>query len=368
MTETERRAVLGVWSFQGVGTKALARLEARVPRAEWLTMPWVEVVQRLALTKKPEVTRALLRYGSLEARVVELERRLAETGQRVCFKGDPQYPARLAEVGNAPPLLFYRGPGAIAQTRGRVAIVGTRHTSKEWLGWTARLARACVQQSLVVPSGAAEGVDTAAHVGALWGRGITWAFVASGLDEIDPTPDKIVRRLLAAGGTVFSENPPGTRANDGLFVRRNRLISGSADVVVVVRGGPTSGARHTAAFASEQGRPLLAVPGTPGEQGAELCRELLRQGARPCFDETDALRALALPTMPAPAPMPAHRGEVSSEASAVFSSLPQGLFDIEQALASVPEVSSGALSAALMELEIAGWLASRSGRRYEKRE
>jgi DNA protecting protein DprA len=366
MDVMERRAVLGVWSFQGVGPKALARLSGRIPRREWFSAPWPELVARLEL--KAEAAEGLLRYRSLEERVVELEQRLAGARQGVCFQGDPQYPARLAEVDTAPPLLFYRGPGAVAQTRGRVAIVGTRHTTKEWLSWTARFSRSCAQQSLVVASGAAEGVDTAAHTGALWGRGITWAFVASGLDQIDPTPKEIVDRLLAAGGTVFSENPPGTRAIEGLFVRRNRLISGCADVVVVVRGAEDSGARHTAKFASAQGRPLLAVPGLPDEPGGELCRTLLRQRARVCFDVSDVLAQLRLVTMPVAAPAPVVRGDVSPEASAVFSSLPQGLFDIEQAIAAVAEVSSGAVSAALMELEIAGWLTSRSGRRYEKRE
>ncbi|MBL8921519.1 MAG: DNA-protecting protein DprA [Myxococcaceae bacterium] len=366
MTETQR-AVLGIWSFQGLGPQALARLEARIPRGDWLRVPWRELISRFEGLKAP-VIEGLLQCRSLEERIAEVEQRLAADGERVCFPGDPQYPTRLSGIGNAPPLLFYRGPGAVAQSRGRVAIVGTRHTTKEWLSWTARFARGCAQQSLVVASGAAEGVDTAAHTGALWARGITWAFVASGIDQIDPTPKRIVDRLLAAGGSVFSEYPPGTRANEGLFVRRNRLISGSSDVVVIVRGGEKSGARHTAAFANEQQRPLLAVAGGPEEKGGELCRDVLRAGGRPCFDETDVLRQLSLTAMPAAAPMPAVRGEVSAEAGAVFSSLPQGLFDLEQALTAVPEVSSGSLSAALMELEIAGWLASRSGRRYEKRE
>lgn len=366
MTETQR-ALLGIWSFQGLGPQALAKLEARLPRRDWLRVPWRELVSRFQGLRGP-VIEGLLRYRSLEERVVAIEERLASDGQRVCFPGDAQYPARLLEVGDAPPLLFYKGPGAVAQSRGRVAIVGTRRTTKEWLSWTARFARGCAQQSLVVASGAAEGVDTAAHTGALWAHGVTWAFVASGLDQIDPAPGKIVERLLAAGGSVFSECPPGTRANEGLFVRRNRLISGSSDVVVIVRGGEKSGARHTASFAREQRRPVLAVAGGPEEKGGELCRDVLRGGGRPCFDETDVLRQLSLTAMPAPSPRPAVRGEVSAEAGAVFSALPQGLFDVEQAFAAVPEVSSGALSAALMELEIAGWLASRSGRRYEKRE
>jgi len=199
-------------------------------------------------------------------------------------------------------------------------------------------------------------------------RGVTWAFVASGLDEIDAAPLKIVTPLLKAGGTVFSEYPPGVRAKEGLFVQRNRLISGSADVVVVVRGKEDSGARHTAEAARKQQRPLLAVPGNPLELGSEVCRTLLRSGARPCFDVGDVLSAAGLVEMAAAPEQVEEKGPVSDESRAVFEALPRGIFDMELAVAAVPEKSSGAVAAALMELELASWVVTRSGRRYEKRE
>lgn len=367
MNELERRAVLGLWSCEGVGAQAVERLARLVPVAQWLSTPWRELV---AMLEVPASTREELLAGpALEPRLDALEARLSKGRQRVCFKGDPQYPAALVEVRSAPPLLFYAGPGAVDQMRGRVAIVGTRRTDSDWLGWTRRFALTCAQQSLVVVSGAAEGIDTNAHHGAVDARGLTWAFVASGLDQIDPTPKEIVTRLYRRGGTVFSEYPPGVRANKGLFVQRNRLISGSAHVVVCVRGEADSGARHTAAAAVKQGRALLAVPGDPlRPQGGELSRQLLREGARPCFDVSDVLTAMGLLEMPVPEIIVAEKGDVSDEARAVFEALPPGLFDMEKAIAAVPAHSSGAVSAAMMELEISGWLVSRSGRRYEKRE
>lgn len=359
--------MLALWSCEGVGAQAFERLMRLVPIAQWLSTPWRELVAMLDVSSS---TREQLLAGlTLEARLAKLEKRLAEGRQKVCFKGDPQYPAALVGVRSAPPLLFYAGPGAVDQMRGRVAIVGTRKTDGDWLAWTRRFGMTCAQQSLVVVSGAAEGIDTNAHKGALDGRGLTWAFVASGLDQIDPTPKEIVTELYRRGGTVFSEYPPGVRAHKGLFVQRNRLISGSAQVVVCVRGEADSGARHTAAAAVTQGRALLAVPGDPlRPSGGELSQQLLREGAKPCFDVSDVLAAMGLIVMPVPEIMVPEKGEVSDEARAVFDALPPGLFDMEKAIAAVPAHSSGAVSAAMMELEISGWLVPRSGRRYEKRE
>lgn len=367
MNEQERRAVLALWSCEGVGPQAFDRVKRKVPVGQWLSKPWPELVAMLDVASSTK--EQLLAGLTLEARLEQLEASMAKRRQRVCFKGDPQYPAALVGVRSAPPLLFYAGPGAVDQMRGRVAIVGTRKTDSDWLAWTRQFAKTCAQQSLVVVSGAAEGIDTNAHKGALEGRGLTWAFVASGLDQIDATPKEIATELYRRGGTVFSEYPPTVRANKGLFVQRNRLISGSAQVVVCVRGEADSGARHTAEAAVKQGRALLAVPGDPlRPKGGQLSQQLLREGARPCFDVSDVLAAMRLIEMPVPEIMVAEKGDVSDEARAVFEALPPGLFDMEKAIAAVPAHSSGAVSAAMMELEISGWLVSRSGRRYEKRE
>lgn len=366
MTELERRAVLAMWSIQGVGAIGLETLETLVPKREWFRLPLRELVACANL--KSDLRERVLSCGSLEAQADRLESRLKLSRQRVCFAGDREYPSRLEGVRGAPPLLFFRGPGAVDQPRARVAIVGTRHPSDEWYAWTVGFAGRCVEQGLVVASGAAEGIDAAAHLGAMKGRGVTWAFVASGLDQIDAAPKRTVGPLLDAGGTVFSECPPGARANEGLFVQRNRLISGSADAVVVVRGKEDSGARHTGEAARKQQRPLLAVPGNPLEKGADLCRALLRRGALACFDVADVLAAVGLVEMVALPEEPQEKGPVSDESRAIFEALPRGLFDMELAVAAVPRQSSGAVAAALMELELASWVVTRSGRRYEKRE
>lgn len=364
MMERGKRALVALWSVQGIGTQALRRLRDRLPVEQWLDAPLGEVIRGLGVGS--EVTTELEKHGSMIGLAEALEKTLAQTRQNVCFRGDLAYPPALVDAAGAPPLLFYRGPGAVAQVRQGVALVGSRHTTHEWLEFTARLATDCVEQNLVVVSGAAEGVDTAAHEGAMRGRGVTWAFMASGLDQLDTAPRQVAEKVLVHGGTVFSECPPGARPDKGLFVRRNRLVSGSSGAVVVVRGKASSGTRHTAEAAQRQARVVLAVPGF--DAGAAVCRVLLRGGARACFDVSDVLLALGLVSLGASPRVADVRGPVSTEAQQVFQALPTGLFELEQALHKMPKAGSSEVAAALMELEIAGWLVTRTGRRYEKRE
>jgi DNA processing protein len=352
-----------MWSFRGVGAKGFQALERLVPRSEWFDHPLGELGGLLGL--KEAHLEEMVGWRSLERRADHLVNELRKKRIRVCFRGDPRYPKLLSELEGAPPLLFYQGPGATAQPRGVVAIVGTRKTAHEWLSVARTLAADCCAQGLVVTSGAAEGIDTAAHRGALSKRGVTWAFVASGLDELDEAPRQIVDEILPGGGSVFTEYPPGTRADKGLFVQRNRLISGSAGATVMVRGDEASGARHTAEAAYKQGRRVLACPTMPLDRLGGLERVLLRGGARPCFDVGDVLASLGLVKMRVQRPL-ADRQPISDDARLVFDALPVGLFDMESAVAALPQQQTGAIAAALMELELAGWVVQRTGRRYEK--
>jgi len=363
MDDRGRRAAVAMWSFRGVGAKGFRTLEQLVPRAEWFDHSLRDLAGLLGLNEAH--LEEMVRCESLERKADQLVEHLRKEGIRVCFRGEPRYPPLLGELEGSPPLLFYQGPGATAQARGVVAIVGTRKTSHEWLKVARTLAADCCAQGLVVASGAAEGIDTAAHSGALSKRGVTWAFVASGLDELDEAPRQIVDQILPGGGSVFTEYPPGTRAEKGLFVQRNRLISGSAGAMVMVRGAEDSGARHTAAAASKQGRRVLACPTMPLDRLGGLERVLLRAGARPCFDVGDVLASLGLVKMRVQRPL-ANRQPISDDARLVFDALPVGLFDMESAVAALPAQETGAIAAALMELELAGWVLQRTGRRYEK--
>ncbi len=285
----------------------------------------------------------------------------------ITFRGDAAYPARLGEVGDSPPLLFYRGPPC--STRRRVAMVGSRKTTRAQEAAAKTLAAEIGRQGVGVVSGAAEGIDTASHEGALLVGGETWAFVGSALDCLDPAVAVITGAMLEKAGTVYSEFPPGVHADRTTFPRRNRLISGASDAVLIVRAGEESGALITAACALDQGRPLLARPGEVDDDTAKGCNRLLRSGkARMCLELADVLATLGLgvtATPGIPQGPPVNWEEVSPAAREVYRGLAREPTLFEQVMTET-RLSSGALASALCELELLGLVIQRPGKRYEK--
>lgn len=357
-----------MWSIRGVGPATLKDLEDRHgPPGPLLEVPverWAGAVEWHG-----EAAGLLAQWGVL-ARVADaLEARCRATSQVPIFPGDEAWPARLLEI-DAPPVLFLRGPGAAVTPRRRVAVVGTRTPD-----WGAReqvklFAGLLAEAGLGVVSGAAVGIDQAAHRGALQAKGESWAFMGAALDQIDAPQRPIAAELLAGGGSLFSQFPPGCRSNASTFIQRNTLISGASDAVLVARAPAKSGALYTAAAAITQQRPLLAMPGDPWTKQAAGCNDLLKGGARLCLVVGDVLEAVGLEgtlTPPAPPPpAPLDLGGLSPGARQVLGALDEGPRDFE-ALEAAAGVASGTLSAALVELELAGVVLQRPGRRYEKR-
>lgn len=197
---------------------------------------------------------------------------------RPLLRWDEEYPAALLQAPLAPPALFVRGrlPGRDACA---VAVVGTRKPTVAGVGFTRELGRTLALLGITVVSGMARGIDTAAHEGALRAGGLTVAVLGTGVDVVYPPENQsLMDRILDAGGVV-SEQLCGTGVHPGAFPRRNRIISGLCDAVVVVEGGIKSGALITAKWALEQGREVGAVPGFPGSFRSEGPNHLLKHGA-----------------------------------------------------------------------------------------
>lgn len=234
----------------------------------------------------PRIREAVQRSASQRAT------ELARLGIRVARHGDGGYPPELGELPEAPPLLFVRG--AICPEP-MVAVVGTRRCTaygKELaFGYGAALAEA----GWCVVSGLARGIDGAAHRGvvSVGGRGV--AVLGSGLDVMYPAEHgELARALVATGGAVVSEYPPGTPPEAWRFPTRNRIISGMALAVVVVEAGVKGGALITAGYALSQGRPVFAVPGDVRRATSEGCNLLIRDGAHPVLDPDDLVQELSL--------------------------------------------------------------------------
>jgi DNA processing protein len=247
---------------------------------------------RAALDALPSLTKGggkpirIADAGEVE-RELEAARRI---GVRFVALGEPDYPALLREVADAPPMLALRGATG-ALRRESAAIVGSRNASALGLAMTQRLAQGLGQGGYSVVSGLARGVDAAAHRAAL--KTGTVAVLAGGHRNIyPPEHERLVEEIVEAGGAVVSEMPLGWEARGRDFPRRNRIVSGLSLGVVVVEAARRSGSLITARFAAEQGREVFAVPGHPLDPRAEGPNDLIADGATMCRDAAQIVAAL----------------------------------------------------------------------------
>ena len=216
---------------------------------------------------------------ALEAANKELEA-LQKSGAAFLTYSDPDYPDRLREIFDAPPLLWIRGDATLL-AKSAIAVVGTRHPTPYGSGMAEMLSRDLAARGLVILSGMARGVDTAAHKGALAAKGKTVAVWGTGIDVIYPKENKsLAEQILASGGAIVSELPMGTFPAPQNFPKRNRILSGMSIGVLVVEAGEHSGTRVTARCALEQNRDVFAVPGNVTTKNAWGPNTLIKQGAK----------------------------------------------------------------------------------------
>jgi DNA processing protein len=219
-------------------------------------------------------------------------------------RASPEYPVELLDLAHPPRELYTIGrPSALATPR--VAIVGTRNSTGYGERITRTLTRALVRGGVSIVSGMARGIDAAAHRTALEERGNTVAVLGTGVDVPYPVGHRLLHRTIAEHGLVVSENPPGTKAAQGAFPKRNRIIAALAPVTIVVEAGFRSGALNTASQAIELGRVVAAVPGPIDSEQSRGSNQLLRDGAVLIAAPEDALALLgvSLPRVAPPMPL-----------------------------------------------------------------
>src|SRR5271155_1579774 len=231
-----------------------------------------------------------LRFPALAAQYIFGGQALAEAGEewrRVQAEGssflaysDEAYPERLREIFDPPALLWVRGDVKLL-SQPAIAVVGTRHPTPYGLGMAEMLSRDLALRGLIILSGMARGVDTAAHQGAIAAKSPTIAIWGTGIDVIYPKENKsLAEQILAGGGAIVSEYKLGTFPAPQNFPRRNRLLSGISVGVLVVEAGENSGTRVTARCAMEQNRDVYAVPGNVTSKNAWGPNTLIKQGAK----------------------------------------------------------------------------------------
>lgn len=225
-----------------------------------------------------------------DPRVVEHERAaVAKLGARHLFIGEPDYPPLLAELDTAPPVLIIRGNADLPRRR-VVAIVGARNASAAACRFARDLAFGLASEGIVVVSGLARGIDTAAHQGSIDVG--TIGVIASGIDIAFPPENADLQERVAQAGLLVTEHPPGTEPLARHFPQRNRIIAGLAVGTVVVEAAPRSGSLITARLAGEAGRDVMAVPGSPLDPRAQGCNQLIREGATLIQSVADVIEAI----------------------------------------------------------------------------
>jgi DNA processing protein len=192
---------------------------------------------------------------------------------------DSIYPAQLKEIADPPPLLFVRGnPGLLSLPQ--IAMVGSRNPSASGMETATAFAKTLSLHGFVITSGLALGIDAASHQGALNAKGYTIAVAGTGLDRIYPARNKDLATEIVNTGAMVSEFPPGTLAKANHFPRRNRIISGLCQGLLVVEAAKESGSLITARMALEQNREVFAIPGSIHNPLARGCNGLIREGAK----------------------------------------------------------------------------------------
>lgn len=285
---------------------------------------------------------------------------------RYLFHDQPDYPAQLAALESAPPVLIWRGDIGLA-ARPCVAMVGARNASAAAIKLAREFAAALAAEGFPVVSGLARGIDGAAHEGAFPS---TIGVIASGIDIAYPPQHEDLQEQISRNGLLIAEQPPGTEPRGSHFPSRNRIIAGLAAGTLVIEAAPKSGSLITARLAGEAGREVMAIPGSPLDARAQGCNQLIREGAVLVQDPSDVVELLS-----------GFDGEPRStfrEAKPAFDFEMEELADAEPAeigalLTTAPVAvdelirqsgtSAASVQMALLELEISGELVRHAGGR-----
>lgn len=326
--EAERKYVLWLAYVDGIRGGKLQRMLEYAGAEEYYRM------SRERLRMVPYLTDQDVRHMEDSRRRWDVEEqygRFLASGIRMVIRGETDYPRRLLHIGMAPPVLFYAG--SLPEEKAKsIALVGARMCSEYGRHYAQEIAYTAAVAGMTVISGMASGVDGAAHRGAMRAGRATYAVLGCGVDRCYPAQNRDIYEYMKTEGGILSECIPGTMPEGWLFPQRNRIISGLADVVVVVEAKERSGSLITADFALEQGRDIYALPGRAGDALSAGCNRLIRQGAGIILDPAEFLKELSLVGETAKFTVCPPQNSLEKDESLVYSSLDLQPKNLEQIL------------------------------------
>lgn len=355
-TSPEEAALwVGLGLIEGLGGQGFRALLSRfglpqqifaTPHTELSSVVPAAVARRIAAGPDSEATTSALAWFQIP-------------GNHLLTLADPGYPQSLLEIPDPPPMLYCKGRLELLNTP-TIAIVGSRNATPQGEKTAEAFAHSLSDSGYCIISGMALGIDGAAHRGALQGRSSTIAVVGTGLDIVYPARHRQLAHEIAERGVMVSEFPLGTPSMAQNFPRRNRIISGISRGCLVVEANLQSGSLITARLAAEQGREVFAIPGSIHSPVSKGCHQLIKQGAKLVDSIHDIIEEVGEASPPCMAPTP---DEMPNDQLLIAMGFdPIGT----DALIARSGLTSEALSAMLLVLELEGKVASLPGGRYQR--
>ena len=361
-SETKERLTdtIALLSIPGIGRGRFNRLVKRFGTPSAALAASTQDID--ALPGLSETIAGAIKENYDPAKARETAARVAQLGWAVLFPDSAEYPAKLAQIDDAPPLLFRLGAPPQPHEQ-MIGVVGTRHATEPGRRFAYKLGGDLATAGLTVVSGMAEGIDSAAHKGALDRGGLTVAVWGTPLDTVYPPSNKELAKRIAEQGAIYSEYLPGMETSPSNFPERNRIISGMAEATVVIEAGRKSGALITAQCALDQGRELFAVPGSPSSDKAEGTNELIKAGAHLLTSVDDLLAELPRLRGPISAGQINRTVNLTDTERQLVEALADGPLQIDQ-LSHKSGLAVNALMEYLLAMELKGIVQELPGKRF----
>jgi DNA processing protein len=363
-----REALVALNLIEGIGPiRVRALLEHFGDAAAVLCASRQQLLQVRAIGE--ETAEAIAGWEKTIGLEAELKR-IADFGCRIVAQQDEEYPELLRQIYDPPPVLYVKGQ-MLAKDKNAVAMVGSRMTTHYGIEAARKLGYQLAYLGVTVVSGAARGIDSAAHQGALAAKGRTIAVLGTGINLVTPPENAKLFEQIAANGAIVTQFPFNRPGDKQSFPIRNRIVAGMTLGTVVVEANLTSGALITANFANEYGRQVFAVPGRIDSPRSKGCHDLIKKGAKLCEGAEDILSEFEylFPASNRP-PSAAETGvlpalELSENEQRVYDTLSNEEINIDDAIRK-SGLPASAVSVALLSLEMKRLIRQLPGKLFVK--